>query len=68
MTVTQERIVEALRSIDRIEADMRRLESRLTGVREQLHAAFLAGSDVDTAGTTARERAAWVETLKELTL
>lgn len=47
-----EHVAKLLSDIDAIEADMRRLESRLTGVRERIHAHLLGGefSSYETDG------------------
>lgn len=42
--MTPDQVAELLRDIDVIEADMRRLETRLTHIRERIHKAFLGGA------------------------
>ncbi len=56
-------VVKLLQEIDGIEADMRRLESRLTAIRERLHA---GRQDVDAAGWTPKERAAAERAMRSL--
>lgn len=46
-------VVKLLQELDAIELDMRRLESRLTTIRERLHGGRL---DVDAAGWTPKQR------------